>query len=374
MSVVRVLHVIDNMYLDRGGPVAVVSGLGGSQAGAGDQVAVVCRARVRSSELRSAAHALPDGIDLQETGESGIVDADSVLDRLRPDILHVHGVWESYLRKFALNARKRGIPWVLSTHGMMHSVPMSRGYLKKRAYLSLLGAAVRHAHRLFVTSRQEREFATRITGVTSEVVFNGVDLSPFAGQSPATPRDRSPLGSFGIPYLLFLGRIHPIKGIDGLVRSYAIARSRGLRANLVLAGPPDGHDGTVAALARELGVSDSVHFVGPLYGPAKLDALAGCALFVHRPRYEGFGMTVVEAMAAGRPVLTTAACGVARECPRGVLDSSEDSDEAFAAAMVRRCSADAAAETEALAARGRDWVRRELSWDAIARRVRELYR
>jgi hypothetical protein len=42
--------------------------------------------------------------------------------------------------------------------------------------------------------------------------------------------------------------------------------------------------------------------------------------------------------------------------------------------MVRRCSADAAAETEALAARGRDWVRRELSWDAIARRVRELYR
>lgn len=369
----HVVHVIDNMHLDRGGPVAVVSGLGGAQAGVGDRVTVVCRARLRATEVPSAEHSLPDGVALVETGDASPAEAAALLDRLRPDVVHIHGVWEGYLRWFARGSCARGIPWVLSTHGMMHPVPMSKSWLKKRAYLFLFGDAVRHARRILVTSREERDFVTTLTGVEAHVVFNGVDMHASGGTGTAPAA--GPMARVASrPYLLFLGRIHPIKGIDGLVRSYAIARSRGLRANLVLAGPPDGHDGTVAALARELGVSDSVHFVGPLYGPAKLDALAGCALFVHRPRYEGFGMTVVEAMAAGRPVLTTAACGVARECPRGVLESCEDSDEAFAAAMVRRCSADAAAETEALAARGRDWVHRELSWDAIARRVRELYR
>ena len=369
----HIVHVIDNMHLDRGGPVAVVMGLSGAQVSAGDRVTIVCRAQRRPGEPHSPAHRLTAGVQLIETDRASSQSAKSVVSQLAPDVIHLHGVWERNLRQFAATAQAFRVPWVLSTHGMLHPVPLSKGWLKKRLYLSLLGVAVTGARRLLVTSAVERDHAEKLFGARAEVVFNGIDLTEF-GRVPSLSSTALRASVGRAPYLLFLGRIHPIKGIDGLVRSYAIARSRGLRADLVLAGPPDGHEGTVAALARELGVSDSVHFVGPLYGPPKLDALAGCALFVHRPRYEGFGMTVVEAMAAGRPVLTTAACGVARECPCGVLDCCEDSDEAFAAAMVRRCSADAAAETEALAARGRDWVRRELSWDAIARRVRELYR
>jgi glycosyltransferase involved in cell wall biosynthesis len=84
-------------------------------------------------------------------------------------------------------------------------------------------------------------------------------------------------------------------------------------------------------------------------------------------------MAVIEAMAAGRPVVTTKACGVAREFAQSMLDVSADTDEAFATAILDRCSADPA-ETAKMAARGRDWVRQNLSWDAVAREARELYR
>lgn len=369
----HVCHTIDNMHPDRGGPVAVVAGLAGAQVAAGDEVTVVCRRQLRPGEARSVAHALPRGVRLVETGALGADGVSASLDEVRPDVIHIHGVWEPYHRWCAAWARRHGVPWVLSSHGMLHPVPMRKGWLKKRLYLSLRGGAVTRARRLLVTSNEEAEFAARLTGVDTVVLVNGVDPAEYAAV------DRSAFSSShpefgGRPYLLFLGRIHEIKGIDGLVRAYALACGRGLEGDLVLAGPADGAEASVASLASGLGMSARIHLVGPVYGQSKAEVLAGCALFVHRPRYEGFGMTVVEAMAAGRPALTTMACGVARECPQGVLEVAGDSDSAFADAMVRLCSPGSRSYTESLATRGREWVVRELSWAAIARRAAVLYR
>lgn len=369
----HVCHTIDNMYPDRGGPVAVVAGLAGAQVAAGDEVTIVCRRQLRSSEARSAAHALPPGVRLVETVASGAPGVSAALNEVRPDVIHIHGVWEPYHRWCAAWARRHGVPWVLSSHGMLHPVPMRKGWLKKRLYLALLGGAVKRARRLFVTSNEEAEFAARLAGVDAAVLANGVDPAEYATIDRSAFSGSHPEFE-GRPYLLFLGRIHEIKGIDGLVRAFALACGRGLEGDLVLAGPADGADASVASLASGLGVSNRIHLVGPVYGRSKAEALAGCMLFVHRPRYEGFGMTVVEAMAAGRPALTTTACGVARECPQGVLEVADDSDSAFADAMLRLCSPGSRSSTEALAARGREWAIRELSWPAIARRAAVLYR
>ncbi len=369
----RIAHVIDNMYLDRGGPVAVVAGLASAQAASGEEVGIVCRRQVRPAEVHTAVHRFSAGVTMLETGGSGSGGVSTCLGRFRPDVIHMHGVWEANLRWAAAWAQRRDVPWVLSTHGMLHRVPMRKGWLKKRLYLTILGSAIKGARRLLVTNTEEASFAFELVGVESTVLVNGVSLGDFSSTSVTSAPGLIP-GLPSRPYLLFLGRIHELKGIDGLIRSFAIARSSGVDTDLVLAGPPDGFEKTVTGLARDLGVGDRVHQVGALYGQAKIDALAGCRLLVHRPRYEGFGMTIVEAMAAGRPVLTTAASGVARECPAGVLDACEDTDEGFAARIIHHCSPDHAAETESMAERGRDWVRRELTWDVIARRVRSIYR
>lgn len=369
----RICHVIDNMFLDRGGPVAVVAGLADAQAAFGHRVAVLCRSRLREGEALGEGHALDPRVAIVETEPTGSESRRSVasfLDALSPDLIHVHGVWERFHREATAWARGRGVPWVLSTHGMMHPVPMSRGWLKKRAYLWLFGGAVRGARRLLVTSEEERAFVARMTGRPSLCVPNGVPMPSYEHADPSSFRGSFPaLGDR--PYLLFLGRIHEIKGLDKLVRAYAAALGHGMDADLVLAGPEDGFGADLRLAARESGVSARVHLVGALYGERKVSALAGCVAFVHRPNYEGFGMAVVEAMAAGRPAITTSVCGVARVCPPDVIRVAPDADDAFGAAMAGALAH--RSDLEAMAQRGADWVRTTLSWEAVAAQVMKAY-
>jgi glycosyltransferase involved in cell wall biosynthesis len=361
----RVCHVIDNMFPDRGGPVSVVAGLAMAQQRANDVVDVVCRRASRDGSHRASPH-----ISIIETGEDTQRALDRALDAVNPDVLHLHGLWEPIQRHAAKWGRRHAVPWVVSTHGMLHRVPMHDGYLKKRAYLLVLGIAVNGARRLLVTNNEESDFATRVTGVPATVVPNGVDMADFA--NPDTTRFRSAVPGLGdSPYLLFLGRIHEIKGLDGLIRSFARVRRNGLNVELVLAGPADGAVVDVQRESRAQGVEPHVHLVGPLYGEDRSSAMAGCSLFVHRPRYEGFGMAIVEAMAASRPVVTTSICGVARACPPGVLVCAPDSDEGFAASMTSALRAFHG--SEAMGRRACNWVAAKLSWDSVAALVRPLY-
>ena len=94
--------------------------------------------------------------------------------------------------------------------------------------------------------------------------------------------------------------------MDKLVRAYAAALGEGIDADVVLAGPEDGFGAKVRRVAEALGVMMRVHFAGAVYGTRKFSTLAGCVAFVHGPNYEGFGMTLVEAMArqGGRTALS----------------------------------------------------------------------
>jgi len=362
---VRICHVIDNMFLDQGGPVAVVRGLARAQAAAGEQVGVLCRAQRRSGEAACPEHAL-GGAVLLETGSS----ADAAarlrleLDRFRPDMLHLHAVWEPVQRHAARWALRHGVPWVLSSHGMLHPDPMSKGWLKKRLYLGLLGVAVRRARRVLVVNQEEADFVRRALGTPAEVMPNGVEVDA-APPSHATP----PTATEGS--VLFVGRLQALKGIEGLVRAYAIAARQGLSCPLALVGPDEGALDDVRKTARDAGVDDRVHLLGPIYGDAKRAALRHCRMLAHRPRYEGFGMTIVEAMAEGRPVVTTDRAGVARQCPGDILKVAPDTDEGFADAMLDLWRDPAAAQ--AMGDRARAWVSSQLSWPAIASRVRAAY-
>ena len=366
----RICHVIDNMYLDRGGPVAVVAGLTSAQITAGEDVSIICRARLRLGEQLGAGHALDPSVRLVLTGDPTPSHIDAARSTISPDVIHVHGVWDACHRHSTAWARRNGVPWVVSTHGMLHPSPMAKGWLKKRAYLLLFGSALHGARRLLVTNEEERVFAARLTGRPAEVLVNGVDLGLITGVDPSLFLGTRPqLGHR--PYLLFLGRIHPIKGLDKLVASFARARRAGLDADLVLAGPLDGAETALAELADKLGIGADVHMVGALYGREKASALAGCALFVHRPNYEGFGMSVVEAMAAGRPVLTTRECGVARACPDGVMRIVADDDATFATGMIELCANNR--DASSMAVIGQQWVARELSWGNIAAKLNAWY-
>ncbi len=98
----RICHVIDNMFLDRGGPVAVVAGLAGAQAARGGDVNLLCRSRLRHGELLGEEHALDPRIIVVETEPSGSASRKCVsaaLEALAPNMLHVHGCEKSSIAK-----------------------------------------------------------------------------------------------------------------------------------------------------------------------------------------------------------------------------------------------------------------------------------
>jgi glycosyltransferase involved in cell wall biosynthesis len=247
---------------------------------------------------------------------------------------------------------------------MLHPEPMSKGWLKKRLYLLLFGFMLRSARRILVVNQEEADFVHRRLGAPAEVMPNGVAVGgdPVGGSEP-------PIEVEGA--VLFIGRLQALKGIEGLVRGYAMAVRKGLRCPLALIGPDEGARQDIQRVARESGVSDQVHLLGPIYGEAKRRALRRCRMLAHRPRYEGFGMTIVEAMAEARPVVTTERAGVARQCPTDVLKIAPDTDEGFASAILDVWHDPAGAQ--AMGDRARVWVESRLSWPAIAMLTRTAY-
>ncbi len=124
------------------------------------------------------------------------------------------------------------------------------------------------------------------------------------------------------PYLLFISRIHPKKGVDLLLNAYeklreSIHGSEIKIPDLMIAGPTDSaYAQEMIALAERLqlvGAAPVVHFVGMLQGDAKWGAFYGCDAFVLPSHQENFGIAVAEALACGKPVLISNQVNIWRE-------------------------------------------------------------
>lgn len=370
-----ILHVIEDLYAESGGPPAVVLALACEQARAGRSVAVVVSHGPRDADERTRitgrfAAAGVGFVDLSEEGPPSRRALDSCVAWLRPSVVHLHGMWGASVRHGAAIARARGIPYVLSTHGMLHPYALAQRRWKKRIYLALFPRVIGDAAEILALNREEADFVAARFRVRSSVLPNGILAAEYSMNDPA-PFLAEHAGLAGAPFVLFVGRVHPIKGIDGLVRSFALARARGLPHELVIIGPEDGGGDDARRAAREGGVLGHVHFVGAVFGDLKRSALAACDVVAHRPRFEGFGLAVVEALASGKPVVTTERCLLDGAAEAGAILRAADTDEGFAEALLAAAS-DRARSAE-VAARGQRWARSEFDWPNVVARLDGIY-
>jgi glycosyltransferase involved in cell wall biosynthesis len=370
-----IVHVIEDLKPESGGPTTVVVELARAQALSGHRVGVIClhgpthgEGRQRLAENFEAAGVRLFDLD-SSSARPGRREVVAALRAGRADLVHLHGVWSSVLRWSAEEAVLAGSKYVISTHGMLHPDVLRQGRLKKWVYLTLFSRLLGRCSEVLALNEEERQYVAQRFARPASVLPNGIRAELYDGLSPDEFRRSWP--SINAPFALFLGRLHPIKGIDLLIRAFAQARAQGLQSHLVVAGPDSGSLTDLMRLAAELGVSPEVHFVGPLYEGAKLSALAACTMFVHRPRFEGFGLTVVEAMASGRPVVTTPRCRLDGAASAGALVMAEDRDDPFAAAMLALERDPQLAE--GLGERGRAWVRANFDWKSIARQTDRVY-
>jgi glycosyltransferase involved in cell wall biosynthesis len=285
----------------------------------------------------------------------------------RFDLVHVHGLWHLPGWDAARLARRRGVPYVVSPRGMLEREALAiRGGRKAVAFRLIERRRLQAAACLHATSRREAE-TLEAARFGPPVVYapNGVDLAALTSENPAPTLDRFGIGARR--FVLFLGRIHPIKRLDLLAAAWRRLGDR--EATLVIAGPDEGeHRATLAGAFEGL---DRVVWTGEVSGREKADLLSAASALVQCSDSESFGLSVAEAMAARTPVVVT------RTCPWDEIEREGAGrwvthDAAAIAGALDEILGDPAL-ARAMGERGRALVEREYTWPATARTVARAY-
>lgn len=297
----RVLIYADVNPNDRGGVQAVCSRLAASLRRAGHHVATAWRDQRRSS-AGDAGLPLPPLVwrngrpaprSLVESSRA-LVRLAWTLARVRPAVVNVHFV-TSAAGYFLLLKPIFRYRLVLSVHG-------SDALRPEPEHAMRLAELLRRADAITVVSSTVAEQLASRYGMERErlhVIFNGVD-EEFWGAGAEARRART---------VISVGRLDPVKGHDVLVRAFAQLLGLVPDARLVIAGD-GGFRPALVRLAADLGVEPFVEFTGELDPAGVRDRLADAGVFVLPSRSEGLPLALIEAMAAGLPVVATAVGGV----------------------------------------------------------------
>jgi len=287
------------------------------------------------------------------------------------DVVHLMGHWEStdalvypYLRRF----RK---PYVNCPAGSLRVYGRSKGL--KRLHDRLVGRRiVRHADRMIAISPDEiDEFeAYGVERHRIEWIPNGIDPDDY--RYPDRGEFRSRYGIGNDPFILFMGRLNHIKGPDLLLDAFARIQDRHQTLHLVFAGPDEGLGGCLRERADEAGIGSRVHITGFIGGRMKSEALHAANQLVIPSRREAMSIVVLEAGAAGTPVLATDQCGLNEiasiDAGRIVPVSSDRIAEALAYLL------DDSERLQTMGENLKRYVLERFTWDSIGKRFVTLYR
>ena len=228
------------------------------------------------------------------------------------DVIHLHE-YRTFQNIVVYHyAKKYGVPYVLQAHGSLPRI-MEKQRLKWLFDVLFGYRLLRDASKVIALSRMEAE-QYRVMGVPEEkieVIPNGIDLSEYGDLPPKCSFKKKFSIDDEEKIVLYLGRIHKIKGIDILVKAFAKVIEKLKNVKLVVVGPDDGYLDEIKSLIEYKKIKDKVLITGPLYGRDKLEAYVDADVYVLPSRYEIWGMTVLEAVACGIPIILTENCGVA---------------------------------------------------------------
>jgi len=297
------------------------------------------------------------------------------LFELDADLVMSHGLW-MYPTMVALAWHRRtGRPFMINPHGMLDPWAVNNSYWKKCiAGFFHENSSLRKAACIRALCQSEA-CSIRAYGLRNPicVVPNGMDLP---GESVATTSPWEGRVAVGRKTLLYLGRIHPKKGLPNLLRAWALLRKwRSIQTeewDLVIAGwSQNGHEQELKNLARQLGITASVHFPGPQFGPAKAAAYHHADAFILPSFSEGLPMVVLEAWAHQLPVVMTPQCHLPEGFEAGAALCTEPKTAAIVEALQLLFSMDQA-ESARMGHCGHQLVAGRFNWSKIGAQMHDV--
>jgi glycosyltransferase involved in cell wall biosynthesis len=285
-------------------------------------------------------------------------------------VVHDHGIWELFHCRVAWLCQRFSLPRVVSPRGMLEPWSMGHKKWKKRvAWYLYQKRNLMQADTLHATSAAEAKQFKHL-GLNNEVLIqpNGVSL-PLGAAVPGEAVLRA--SGTAARKMLFVGRIHPQKGLPLAVEAWSKVVPKDWEMYVV--GPDEkGHEAELKGLIRKRGFETEWVFKGPMQGIDKWRVFYEADVVILPTYSENFGITVAESLATGTPVITTTGTPWAGLIERNCGWWVEPNVESIARAMGEAMSLDVDV-LKKMGDQGREWVERDFSWPVIASEIIKGY-
>jgi glycosyltransferase involved in cell wall biosynthesis len=341
----KILQTIQTLNPETGGVARAVASLSTAMQKRGAEIIIVTQDDPTAPWLRDLplpVHALGEAVTSYRYSRSL---RDWLRDHVEEfDCAIANGIWQYHSLALARQCRKTSTPYFVFPHGMLdpwfkRTFPLK--HLKKWLYWPWADYRVlRDAAAVIFTSEEERILARQsfwLYRANERVSTLGVEAPPDSGPAaqhlfiakfPEIEKTRM---------LLFLGRIHPKKGCDMLIDALPRWASADHPVTLVLAGPDQiGWAKQLRERINRMDVSPRVIFPGMLEGALKRGAFANADAFILPSHQENFGMSVVEALSHGVPVLISDKVNIWREIEADRAGYTEPDDLAGTTRLIQR--------------------------------------
>jgi glycosyltransferase involved in cell wall biosynthesis len=371
----KILHTAPGLWTETGGPASSIPALCEAQAGRGSDVVLLTGSGDTDGTLSRTRGVR---VEFAELGPYSVArfspDYRTKLseEAARAQIIHTHGIWLFPNWQSVSTAASAKKPAVVSPRGMLQPWAVRRSRFRKKVAWYFATRRMFDRAALVHASSSSESRAIRDFGISSPIVEvpNGVDLEGEFSQ-PKIGASRSQAVE-SVKKVVFLGRVHPVKGIDLLLEAWQRLGLSADQAELVIAGP--GEAAEVAKLSSWLRAHrlPGVQYIGPVQGRDKLRLLTSAWTLVCPSWSESYGMVVAEALACATPVLATTGTPWQdlnkHECGWWVEQSVE-----HLASALSECIQISAESRKAMGKRGRDLVERHHSVSRSAERLLAAY-
>jgi glycosyltransferase involved in cell wall biosynthesis len=385
MAGMKILHVIPYMHPSAGGPPVVVENLARESDRLGHHSRIISTRAYCGNDADDLVKRINELVPATFFSQAEIfpVFNRTALSKIgvqvrAADIVHLHTLWNPLnvaVRQACLQLHR---PYVLMPHGMLDPYSLSIGRLKKSIYMRTFEQRnIAGAERMIYTTPEEQRLAS-LSGLRlpkGELVPLGANAScvrkealrpQFFARFPHAAERRT---------LLFLGRLHPKKGLDRILNCLRSLQQSIPSVLLVIAGDGDApYIRHLRQLVSDLSLDNHVLFAGRVDGELKWASFAAAELFLLPSRQENFAITVAEAMQMGVPVIITDKVNTwpyVKEARAGlVLDECDIN--ALLPHAVEELLKDDTTRSE-MGARGSRYARERLTWHASAQKLVACY-
>ncbi|MBE9231817.1 glycosyltransferase [Cuspidothrix issatschenkoi LEGE 03284] len=221
------------------------------------------------------------------------------------DLLHIHGIF-SYAPTVAMAiAHHQKVPYIITGHGQLCEWSLQQKTFKKQLYINLIAKYfLNHSQSIHCTSVAEQKEASPLNLTSSSFIL---PLGIYPPQKILNAREK--LQKYlnipaDEPIILFLSRLHYVKGLDYLIP--ALGKLSHHRFTFIVAGSGDSdYETEIKTLVKTHGIEDRTHFTGFVKGETKDLLMQGADIFALTSYSENFGISVLESLAAGVPVIVT---------------------------------------------------------------------